>query len=558
MKDVYPSYDTIRQEWLVAPDHQPEYLELEGSEVTKTSNVGWWLTERQLSLGRGGTPALIHHEEGTVYTFADLAEQSARLANVLVAKGVRPGDRIAIRLSNRPEAVITAVAAWRAGAVVVPTPAQARAEELRFLLEDTMPRVLVVYGREGFVDGVASSVAGSAVREVIVVGDREGSSGYERWEDLLARASATFADRELSSDGLAVIWHTGGTTGVPKACYHTHRRYLQGSESFGRATGVRAGQRWAAAAPIGHALGFLHHTAYTLAHGATSVMIEGFSRPESVLTAISTHGVETFTAIAATWARMLKAMADAPELDRLSSLRRGYAMWQSASSREVRSGWEARGLDLMNNFGSTAFATWILVPRAGEKFTPASMGRAAPGYRIETIDPAARSVVPFARGMSGRMVVRGVTGLTYWRRPEQQERDVVEGWTLVDDLITIGEDGNADYLGRTDFMISTAGYKVAPVEVEQVLARHVAVRECAVIGTPDAIRQEVVTAFVAVTAGVSVSDALKRELQEHCKANLAPYKYPRRIEFIDALPRDPVGKVQPRKLKELISEGRAC
>lgn len=552
MKDRYPSFPSLPQEWLVPPEQQPEYLELDGSEVDGSSNAGTWLTERQVRLGRGSTPALIHHEEGTVLTFADIAQQSARFANVLTAKGVRPGDRVAFRLSNRPEAVIAALGAWRAGAIVVPTPPQARTQELQFLLEDTRPTVLVAYGREGFIEDVAPAVAGSEVRTVIVVGDA-GQTGYERWEDLLAKASATFTDPSLSSDAPALVWHTGGTTGEPKACYHTHRRYLQGSESFARATGVRAGERWAAAAPVGHALGFLYHTTFTLANGATAVMIEGFARPPTVLAAIAKHEVGTFTAIAATWARMLETMRDAPELDRLGSLKRGYAMWQSASSREVRDGWDARGLDLMNNFGSTAFATWILVPRAGERFPAASLGKTAPGYRIETIDPDAREVVPLPRGTTGRMVVRGVTGLTYWRRPEMQARDVVDGWTFVDDLINVGEDGNAEYLGRTDFMISTAGYKVAPVEVEQVLATHAAVRECAVVGTPDPVRQEIVTAFVALRHGTSASDQLKRELQDHCKALLAPYKYPRRIEFIDALPRDPVGKVQPRRLKEMVT-----
>jgi 2-aminobenzoate-CoA ligase len=551
MKDTYPSYEAVRQDWLVPPELQPEYLDLSGSEVGPASNVGLWLTERQVARGNGARPALIHHEEGTSLTFAELAAQSARFANVLVSKGVRPGDRVAIRLTNRPEAVIAALGAWRAGAVVVPTPPQARAQELRFLLEDTLPAVLVVYGREGSIEDVAPAVAGTDVRHVIAVADRV-STGYDRWEDLLSQASSAFADQRLSSDGLALIWHTGGTTGVPKACYHTHRRYLQGSESFGRATGVRAGERWAAAAPLGHALGFLHHTSYTLAHGATSVMIEGFARPENVLGAIATHHVDTFTAIAATWARMLDVLRTAPELDQVSSLRRGYAMWQSASSHEVRDGWDARGIDLMNNFGSTAFATWILVPRPPDTFPAASLGRVAPGYQIETIDPDARKVRPLPRGTTGRMIVRGVTGLTYWRRPREQERDVVDGWTFVDDLISIAEDGNAEYLGRTDFMISTAGYKIAPVEVEQVLATHPAVRECAVVGTPDAIRQEVVTAFIALRPGITRSDDLKKQLQDLCKANLAPYKYPRRIEFIDALPRDPVGKVQPRRLKELV------
>jgi 2-aminobenzoate-CoA ligase len=162
--------------------------------------------------------------------------------------------------------------------------------------------------------------------------------------------------------------------------------------------------------------------------------------------------------------------------------------------------------------------------------------------------------VPVPTGEPGRMAVKGPTGLTYWGRPDLQARDVREGWTLQDDLIQLDAQGNARYLGRTDFLISTAGYKVAPVEVETVLAGHPAVREVAVVGTPDPIRQEVVTAFVALVDGVVGGDHLKRELQSLVKSRLAPYKYPRRIEWLDALPRDSVGKVQPRQLIQLAAE----
>jgi 2-aminobenzoate-CoA ligase len=226
-------------------------------------------------------------------------------------------------------------------------------------------------------------------------------------------------------------------------------------------------------------------------------------------------------------------------------------MWQSASSTEVYDGWNERGTELLNNFGSTAFATWVLVPRVGESFAPASLGRPSPGYVVQAVEPDRPDVFAVQEGKPGRMAVKGPTGLTYWRRPEYQKRDVVAGWNLIDDLIRFDETGNAAYLGRTDFIISTAGYKVAPVEVEEVLARHPAVREVAVIGAPDPTRQEVVAAFVAVKPGYVGDDTLRLDLQELVKRELSPYKYPRRVEFIDALPRDPVGKVQPRALKDL-------
>jgi 2-aminobenzoate-CoA ligase len=279
-------------------------------------------------------------------------------------------------------------------------------------------------------------------------------------------------------------------------------------------------------------------------------MIEEFHRPEVVLEALREHRVETFTAIAHTWARMLDVVRDEPTVANGLALERAYAMWQSASSSQVNDGWRSHGIELLNNFGSTAFATWVLAPRPGDSVPRGSLGRAAPGYRVVAIESDASDITPLAAGQIGRMAVRGPTGLTYWRRPDLQQRDVVNGWTLVDDLIRFDDAGNAEYLGRTDFLVSTAGYKVAPVEVEQVLARHPAISEVAVIGTPDPTRQEIVTAFVALTDPNAAGDDLRRELQGLVRANLSAYKSPRRIEFVAALPRDAVGKVQPRVLQE--------
>lgn len=551
MKDRYPPYPSIDPAWLVAPEDQPEYLPLPGRDLPRDANTATAI----LAAAPADAPAIIRHETGQTLTYGDLARRSARIANVLAQSGVRPGDRVAFRCTNRPEAVLIGLAAWRLGAVVVPMPRQARASELRFFLEDTEPRVLVALRGADLVEDVRAAVKDSGVERVLTFGENA-AAGFDDLDAAAAGAPDEYDGPPVDADSVAIVWHTGGTTGKPKGCYHTQRRFLLGGYAFAGATGIGAGQRWAAGAPIGHALGFISHTIFTLLHGATIVTIEEFARPESVLRAIAEHGITCFTAIAASWARMLEAIAAEPRLGELPTLRRAYAMWQSASSTEVYDAWKARGVELLNNFGSTAFATWVLVPRAGEAFAPASLGRPSPGYQVQGVEPDGPGVVPVAEGETGRMAVQGPTGLTYWRRPELQRRDVVEGWTLVDDLIRFDHNGNAAYLGRTDFIISTAGYKVAPVEVEEILARHPAVREVAVVGAPDPVRQEVVTAYVALERGHAESDALRRELQDLVKRELSPYKYPRRVEFIEALPRDPVGKVQPRVLKDLAA-GRA-
>jgi 2-aminobenzoate-CoA ligase len=553
MKDIYPAIDTIPADFLVPPDLQPDYLEPTVERISGPGGLAQALVDRHVATGRGDDIAVIHHESGRRLTFRELSEASCRFANVLAAHGVRPGERVAFRLPNRPEAIIVALSAWRIGAVVVPTPLQARASELRYFLQDTGARALVADGRPEYAAEMELGLSGTDVRLVIGVGGRPGQA-VEDWDCLLARASPTYAGPPGLPDGIGVIWHTGGTTGVPKGCYHTQRRFLLAGQSFGAATGARRGQRWASAAPVGHALGFIYHTIFTLLQGATLVMVEDFGSPETLLRAMSDHNVDVFTAVMATWARLKDATDADRDLTGLLSLKRGYAMWQSASSGDVTDWYSARGLGLVNNFGSTAFATWILVPRPGERVPGASLGRAAPGYEVAATEMSRRPVGPVAAGEPGRMAVKGPTGLTYWRRHELQARDVVDGWTLVDDLIRFDEKGNAEYLGRTDYIISTAGYKVAPAEVENVLRRHPAVHEVAVLGAPDPIRREVVSAFVALKAGVAESDALRRELQDLVKQRLSPYKYPRRLEFIDALPRDDVGKVRMSALQDRLGE----
>jgi 2-aminobenzoate-CoA ligase len=349
-----------------------------------------------------------------------------------------------------------------------------------------------------------------------------------------------------------VLWHTGGTTGRPKGCYHTHRRFLLGGLAVGEAMRPAPGERFAAAAPLGHALGFIYHTIFTLLHRATVVLIEDFRDPRRILDAVEAHGVNTFAAITATWARMLDSLAESPR--ELPSLTRAYAMWQTASSTDVRLGWKARGLELINNFGSTSYATWALLPRHDEEFPPGSLGKPLPGYEIIAATVADGTVTPVTAG-PGQMAWKGLTGLTYWNRAELQSRDVVDGWSLSDDLIEFGAAGNAAYLGRTDYMISTAGYKVAPAEVELALGEHPAVREVSVVGAPCPMRGELVVAFVALEEGVEEGQELVKELQAHVKARLSPYKYPRRIHFVEAIPRDPVGKVRGRVLKEWASTG---
>ena len=547
MKDVYPRLAGLPHEWLVSPEDQPEYLELPGTRLDETTDLGSMLCDVHVRNGMGDAVAVIHHESGRTLTFAELSEVSDRAGAALHALGIRPGDRVALRGANCPELIIASIAAWKIGAVVTLIPALARRAEVEFFLADTQPRLLVLTQPEA--EDVLSAVTRSD--DLTLVAVDAGPPQALRWQALIDSAGPRPVVR-TDLDRVAIVWHTGGTTGQPKGCYHTQRRFLLGGLSLGQATEARAGERWAAAAPMGHALGFIHSTNFTLLNGVSLVVVSNFTNPRVMLEALAQHAVTQFTAIAATWGNML-TLVESGEAVRPPALRRGFAMWQSSSASEVADGWRRRGIELLNNFGSTAFATWVLVPPPDRPVPPASLGVPAPGYQVVAIDSAPDEAArPVSAGQAGRMAVRGPTGLTYWRLHDKQQVDVCCGYSLQDDLIRFDTGGFAHYLGRTDFMISTAGNKVAPVEVETVLGGHPAVREAVVFGLPDPVRHEIVAAFVVLHDGVGRTDALRRELQDLVKVKLAPYKYPRRLEFIDAVPRDTVGKVQPRVLKELV------
>jgi 2-aminobenzoate-CoA ligase len=540
VKDTYPRLDTLPHEWLTEPEDQPDYLDVPGIRLDEGTDLGSMLCDVPARNGLGGATAMIHHESGRSLTFSELSSVSDRAAAAFAGLGVRPGDRVALRGANGPELVIAAIATWKIGAVVTLIPPLARAAEVEFFLADTEPRLLVLTQPEN--NEIMSLLEQAAGLTVVPAPE---------WDALLEAAGPRPAV-PADLDRVAIVWHTGGTTGRPKGCYHTQRRFLLGGLSLGMATGAAAGQRWAAAAPMGHALGFIHSTNFTLLNGVTLVVVTEFAKPAVMLEALARHEVTQFTAIAATWAGLLEALEarDAPEP---TALTRGFAMWQSSSASQVAAGWRRRGIELLNNFGSTAFATWVLVPPLDRPVPQASLGGPAPGYEVRAIDPdLSRGPRPVAAGEPGRMAVRGPTGLTYWRLPGKQRADVQFGRSLQDDLIRFGDDGLADYLGRTDFMISTAGHKIAPVEVETVLVGHPAVREAVVFGLPDSTRRETVAAFVVLNQDFDASDGLRRELQDFVKSRLAPHKYPRRLDFIDAIPRDSVGKVQPRILKELV------
>ncbi|MHC0054731.1 acyl-CoA synthetase [Actibacterium sp. D379-3] len=552
MKDTYPLNTALPSDCLVAPAQQPDYADVALPDPGAGCNVGDRLADAHVRAGRGALVAAIQAETGKRFTFADLAGESTRLAAGLVTLGVKPGDRVAFQAPNDPEVLIVMIAIWKVGGVVVPIPAYANEAEVQYFIADTGARFLLAHANTGTVADRVTTVAQTALEGVYAFGPGHDDIAVPSWTSLKTDDAVSLPT--VDPDQVAILWHTGGTTGHPKGCYHTHRRFLLGGYAFGAGNAVAPGQNWAVTTPVGHALGIIYNTIFTVLHGATAVMIENFSDPKTVLGAVADHKVTTLTGLMASWAKMtdfIRKGADGMPVD-TTSLTRCFAMWQAASAADVYDFWLDRGVELLNNFGSTSFANWVLVPPPGEKAPRAALGRSLPGYSPAAVEATEGKVRILPAGEIGQLAVKGPTGLTYWNRPDLQASDVRDGWTLSDDLVRFDADGFAHYLGRTDYMISTGGFKVAPGEVEEALVRHPAVREVAVVPAPCPTRLEKVVAYIALLPDIAENDALRQELKAMVKGQLAFYKTPREIVFVDALPRDAVGKVQTKIVRDWV------
>ncbi|MBE3558373.1 MAG: acyl--CoA ligase [Ktedonobacteraceae bacterium] len=544
MKEYYPQRETLPIAWLVSPEFQPDFIWHADEQEWQVANVGRESIDKHCETGYESKPAVICLDTGETCTFGQIKEASDRLAGALIESGIKVGERLALRYASRPAAIIAATAAWKAGAVVVPIPAQARRSEIEFYLKDTDARWVIVLNEGDLYSELEAALPATGVKRVIIGKKSPGMAG-ESLEALIEQGNACLAETvHTEANDLAVIWHTGGTTGIPKATYHTHRRWLIAGRRLASTWKLDVHQRWVYGIPVSNVAGFLGRFICVLQHGATLIEPKSLSGTD-VLEAIAEQRVTHLLGVPITL--NLLADASAGKTHALSSLQEVYAPFLVTGAGNLYERWEKTGYRLKNPLGSSILCQWFIGPVAGETTPPFALGKPAAGYEARIVDIAGHSITPLQPGAVGRIAVRGPTGLTYWNRSELQKVEVREGWTITDDLGRKDDKNAIWFLGRLNNLIVTAGYKVAPGEVEQVLLTHPQVREAAVTGIADPLRGQVVAAFIVVKAGEG-DEVLAHELQEWCKRHLAPYKYPRKVFFCNAFPRDPVGKVQLRTL----------
>jgi 2-aminobenzoate-CoA ligase len=498
------------------------------------------LVDRWVAAGRGGEPCLLSIAENLSY--AELAERVNRIANVLT-RDLRlvPGDRVLLRAPNNPMMVAAYLAVIKAGGVVVATMPLLRAKEIGYPLAKAKIRFALCDAR--LAEEMEKAKAAAPALERVVYWGR-GSDTLDKMMDKPGYEAFTACD--TARDDVCLIGFTSGTTGEPKGTMHFHRDILATCDTYGRhVLRPTASDRFIGSPPIAFTFGLGGLVLFPLRVGASSVLLER-ATPDDVVTAIALwQPTIVFTAPTA-----YRAMLAKVGQHDISSLRKCVSAGETLPKATFDAWQAATGLKIMDGIGATEMLH-IFIGSPEEDLRPGATGRVVPGYEAKVIDESGREVKP---GTIGRLAVRGPTGCRYLA-DERQRKYVENGWNVTGDTYVMDDDGFFWYQARSDDMIISSGYNIAGPEVEAVLLEHPAVAECGVVAAPDAERGHIVKAYVVLRAGQTGDASLTRTLQEHVKATIAPYKYPRAIEYVTTLPRTETGKLQRFALRQLAAEG---
>jgi 2-aminobenzoate-CoA ligase len=445
------------------------------------------------------------------WSYEELRERSDAVARTL---RIEPGTRVLLHSANTPEAIAAWLGILKAGGIVVATMPLLRAGEIAKVIDKAHVTHAIVEAR--------------LAEEVI----RAGEVTLHTFDELPAKGG--FEPVDTAADDVAIIAFTSGTTGAPKGCVHFHRDLLATCDTFARhVIDPQPRDVFSGTPPLAFTFGLGGHVLFPLRFGASTAPVAQ-PAPDAMVEAIARHGITTLFTAPTAYRALLKTDGD------LGSLHTCVSAGEPLPA-QVSNAWHAKtGVRIVDGIGSTEMLHIFIASPAAEA-RPGSVGRPVPGYEARIVGDDMRTLPP---GEIGRLAVRGPTGCRYLDDPRQAAY-VVDGWNLTGDAFSVDADGYFWFQARTDDMIISSGYNISGFEVEAALLEHPLVADCAVVAVPDDERGHVVKAFVVATGEVGA-----KELQDHVKARIAPYKYPRRIEFLDALPRTPTGKVQRTVLRE--------
>lgn len=500
------------------------------------------LLDRHVAEGHGDRLCLI--APGVEWSYAELLDRVDRIARVLVRDaGLVPGDRVLLRSANNPMMVASYLAALKAGAVVVATMPLLRAKELAFMIEKARVRLAICDARL-LADLETARAQASVLQHILTFG-----GGTEAdLEVRMATVPAGFEPVDTAAEDICLIGFTSGTTGVPKGTMHNHRDLLAICDGYSRQVlQPNDSDRFIGSPPLAFTFGLGGLVLFPMRAGASTVLLERASPPELL------DGIERFRpTICFTAPTAYRAMlAQKPGRD-LSSLRRCVSAGEALPAATYEAWRDATGVEITEGIGATEMLHIFIASSPGA-VRPGSTGTVVPGYEAKIVDD---DFDELPAGEAGRLAVRGPTGCRYLA-DDRQRAYVRDGWNLTGDTYRRDADGYFWYQARSDDMIVSSGYNIAGPEVENALLTHPAVQECGVIGVPDPDRGQIVKAYVVLKPGHAPDAATCKALQDHVKAEIAPYKYPRAVEFLERLPRTETGKLQRFQLRRMATEAPA-
>ena len=528
--------DTFTRDKLPPIDQWPE-LPLNGFDYPDTLNAAVELTDRLVARGFGDRVALIGN--GRQRTYKELSDWTNRIARALVEDyGVKPGNRVLIRSANNPAMVACWLAATKAGAVVINTMPMLRAVELSKIVDKAETGLALCDTR--LMDELVACAKDSRFLKKVIGFD--GTANHDAELDRVALSKpVTFKAVETGRDDVALLGFTSGTTGEPKATMHFHRDLLIIADGYAREIlQVTPDDIFVGSPPLAFTFGLGGLAIFPLRFGATATLLENAS-PANMIEIIETYKATIIFTAPTAYRVMLAAMDGGANL---SSVRMAVSAGETLPAPVFKDWIEKTGKPILDGIGSTEMLHIFLSNRL-EDAAAASTGRPVIGYQAKIVDDSMKEK---PRGEVGKLAVRGPTGCRYLA-DDRQKNYVRDGWNLTGDAFIQDADGYFHFAARTDDMIISSGYNIAGPEVEAALLSHSDVKECAVIGVPDEERGQIVEAHVVLKENITADADTARKLQDHVKATIAPFKYPRSVKFTDALPKTQTGKIQRFRLK---------
>ncbi|MES2486196.1 MAG: AMP-binding protein [Bacteroidota bacterium] len=496
------------------------------------------LLDRHIAEGNGSSIA-IRTFEGS-WTFRELYEKANQIAHVLREEmGLVTGNRVLIRSANNPMYVACWFGILKAGGIVVATMPLLREKELSVMVECAeISHALCDYALEDALQEIDSPF----LKHIITF---DGSGQHvSKLETLMGNKPKTFENHPTKSDSLAIIGFTSGTTGKPKMTSHYHKDILLICEAFPKySLQPTPDDIFTGSPPLGFTFGLGGLVLFPFYYGASTFLIEKPS-PDLLLKAIAEHKV-TVCFTAPTAYRVLTTKVKNFDI---SSLRKCISAGETLPLKVWEDWYDATGLKIIDGIGSTEILH-IFISSTEENMRKGATGLPVRGYEARIVDSKGNEVID---GTPGRLAVRGITGCKYLNSPDKQKEYVENGWNITGDIFRKDEDGYYWFVARGDDMIISSGYNIAAIEVESVLLCHEDIAECAVIGLPDENRGMLVCAYIVLKDKDKACNELTKTIQDWFKNVAAPYKYPREIRYMDALPKTETGKIQRFKLKNTL------